>query len=115
MEGRVEICLNNSYGTVCDDRWDVLDARVACRQLGLPDNSKHHATYGRGKFYALHVLHADVVPLRNSFFGGGLGEIFLDDVLCTGNESRLSDCSAEQLHDCDHSEDAGVRCGSELK
>ncbi len=33
-EGRVEICRNNSYGTICDDQWDVLDARVACRQLG---------------------------------------------------------------------------------
>lgn len=39
LEGSIEICINNSYGSVCDDFWDIQDARVACRQLGFSNGT----------------------------------------------------------------------------
>ena len=47
----------------------------------------------------------------NAFFGQGTGPIHLDNVLCTGRETRLQDCTHSRDASEDfHFEDAGVRC-----
>ena len=41
-DGRVEICINNAWGTVCDNAFRSADAAVVCRQLGLLDLQGQH-------------------------------------------------------------------------
>ena len=59
-------------------------------------------------------LSIDSIAVGNAVFGEGRNHsILLDQLVCTGNESSLLECTFDEeigSHNCDHSEDAGVRC-----
>ncbi len=37
QEGRVEVCVNGVWGSICDDGWDTTDAHIVCKQMGHPE------------------------------------------------------------------------------
>ena len=110
-EGRVEICLNNEWGTVCDQMWDVADASVVCRQLGLA------VTGTMIKHFVLHTYYVIIIgaqAVSGAMLGEGTGRIWLDNVACTGSERELINCasSSSGVNSCTHAQDAGVRCAA---
>ena len=88
--GRIEVLVNGTWGTVCDDGWDRDNAVVVCRQLG---GKLHEVSY-------------------QGFARRRTGPIWLDNVACSGVETSIFDCNHAGLgfHDCGHSEDVGVSC-----
>ncbi len=93
-EGRVEVYHNGTWGTVCDDDWNLQDATVVCRQLGY--------------FNATAALGSDR-------FRAGNGPILFSELACIGNESIITECHhpLTGVHNCTHSEDVGVVCEGE--
>uniref|UniRef100_A0A672JV58 SRCR domain-containing protein n=1 Tax=Sinocyclocheilus grahami TaxID=75366 RepID=A0A672JV58_SINGR len=91
--GRVE--LHGEWGTVCGDYWDLTNTAVVCRELGCGETSN---------------------TMRAAHFGPGSGQIWMDDVICSGSESSIFDCSKTKMgdHNCRHSEDVGVICSGRL-
>uniref|UniRef100_A0A8B9T3Q3 SRCR domain-containing protein n=1 Tax=Anas platyrhynchos TaxID=8839 RepID=A0A8B9T3Q3_ANAPL len=90
--GRVEIWHRGTWGTLCDNAWDMRDAEVACRQLGCGP-----AVYALGQAAA----------------GEGTGPMWLME--CRGTELSLQDCWAQPGDSaaCQHKADAAVHCSGE--
>ena len=44
-EGRLEVCVNNTWGTVCDDSFSGVDATIVCKQLGYSYSGSEKVTW----------------------------------------------------------------------
>ena len=91
--GVVQVCMNNAWGSVCNNRFGISDAVVVCRQLGFP------------------IIGA-VASRDISMFEIPPGPVFLDQLHCRGTETSLVECSqsVHGLSECDSTDIAGVQC-----
>ena len=93
-EGRLEIWRNGEWGTVCDDLFGSREADVACRQLGYASAEAFFGAFEHS-------------------FGGAVGPIWLDNLDCTGDETRLDQCRHNKVSNCTHLEDVALTCAAE--
>ncbi|XP_052268670.1 uncharacterized protein LOC127870050 [Dreissena polymorpha] len=98
QSGRVEIEYRGRWGTICDDGFDDLEAKVICNMLGFSTN--------------------DSKALGGSYYGEGTGDIVVDEMRCIGNENDISECKSSDWmspSNCNHIEDASVECKTEVR
>ena len=112
-EGRVEMCYNGVWGSICYNGWDNIDAAVVCRQLGFQGQSKSkNMPKARKSLVSYFILFADSTAIRSQVYGEGSGPYLLSNVGCRGHERNLTECSHPQIgyHTCSSGQDAGVHC-----
>ena len=91
--GRVEIYQSGVWGTICDDDFDDLDARVICRSIN--------------------TSYIDAEARTDAYFGAGAGDILQTELWCSGVEDNVYSCPRRDQSSqwiCSHGEDAGVIC-----
>ncbi|XP_072439763.1 scavenger receptor cysteine-rich type 1 protein M130-like [Chiloscyllium punctatum] len=88
--GRVEVLHESTWGTVCNDSWNLINGHIVCRQL---DCGKAESVTG-------------------VYRGQGAGEMLLSGVQCSGTESALDRCLANPFRssNCSHAQEAAVSC-----
>ncbi|XP_055855042.1 protein bark beetle isoform X1 [Episyrphus balteatus] len=98
-EGRLQIFLDDRWGTVCDYGWNIINAALVCHHLGYTLNPLDWR------------LHPSQMP------GVGTTEdVIVSNVRCTEHDVDITKCRSERIsrgefeNSCSHDNDVGVRC-----
>ena len=108
--GQVQVCVNNVWGTVCDNLWDDKDASVVCRMLG-------YSPHGKCNIVIVYLKSQEIIPgasALNNTYTEGTWYVHINDLKCTGKEESIWDCPRIELsgYSCTHSNNAGIICES---
>ena len=92
--GRLEVFIDNQWGTICIDGFTGLSADTACRQLG----SVEALTFGEAERLG---------------YGQGSGRIHITKLECSSNDIHILQCSVRNSILCSHSSDVAVVCSAQ--
>ena len=92
-----ETCLLYIIILLCATLFGMQESFIEFSHIGSVNNVTH-----------THISCTGATAFEGAKYGEGDGLILLDDLTCTGSEGRLVDCL--QVNDCEHNEDAGVKC-----
>jgi len=108
--GRLEVKIGGEWGTVCDDSWGPTQAKVVCKQLGRTGGEKL-SKYGNAGAY---ISWGHMTDLSENTSAKEYKPILMDEVICTGSERKITDCSyhskSSAMSDCAHKEDVHMKC-----
>lgn len=110
--GRVEVCVNGQWGSICDDGWGLNEAHVVCSQFGYTDYGMMIGNVCSPPAFHTICFYSNLgsVPASGAAFGQSQFQIVGSNFSCTGFEDTVYDCSYSLSPDCGHHEDAGVYC-----
>lgn len=90
-EGLLEVNVDGTWGSVCDYGWDIVDASIACNQMGL-------------------ALHPEDWMLEQSEFDSSYYEILLSNIQCTYQDTDITRCKSERGFENSCFTKVGLRC-----
>ena len=104
LRGRVEVCYNGSWVTICSHQWTVQEATVICSQLG-------YSRYGICIMHAVVlILNTGSIAIPNAYVNNEW-PMGIYELQCAGNESSLWDCEFTTSYDregCTQNNDVAV-------